>query len=108
MIIRTILIALGTWNAKRVNAPSNTIGDIRIINGIEYWNMGDENDQDNWRNVGCAFPGYFVNVLIENDQVIYSLSKHANEETAYSEGFYELKEAEKKLKCHGYEFRRDY
>lgn len=101
MLLRAVLIALGTWSAKQAKAPSNTIGDTRIINGIEYWNMGDENDQDNWRYVGPAPPKYFVNVLIENERVTYTLSSYENEEAVYSEGFYDLEKAKEKIKSSG-------
>lgn len=105
MSIHNILIAIGSWAEKQVKPSSTSIGDTLVINGIEYWNMGDENDQDNWLYVGPAFPSYFINVLIENSQVFYTLSTMKNEEAVYFEGFYELEEAEKKLKFHGYEYR---
>lgn len=107
MLIRAVLIAVGAWTAKQVKPPSNTIGDTRIINGIEYWNLGDEYDQDNWRFVGPAFPRYFINIVIEDEQVIYCLSNKENDEAVYSEGFYDLKEAKEKLKLHGYAYRRE-
>ena len=107
MLIKAILYSLNSWMTNAVKPPSTTIGDTRIINGIEYWNMGDLEDQDNWRYVGPAEPRYFINVLLENGMVSYSLTRFEDEEAVYYEGFYDRESAVKKLRMHGYEYREE-
>lgn len=108
MLLKAILYSLNSWMTKAVKPPSTTIGDTRIINGIEYWNMGDLEDQDNWRYVGQAIPRYFINVFIEDGNATYTLSKFENEEAVYYEGFYDRESADKKLRLQGYDFRKEY
>lgn len=107
MFIKTILLSVNSWISKQSKPPSSTIGDTRIINGSEYWNMGDLDDQDNWRYVGPAEPRYFIHVSINNGQASYSLSLFENRDAIYSEGFYDRESAVKKLRLHGYDFQEE-
>lgn len=70
--------------------------------------MGDLDDQDNWRYVGPAEPRYFINVLMENNETVYTLSSIENINAIYYEGFYEREMAIKKLRLYGYDFREDH
>lgn len=107
MLIKSLLYILNSELTKAVKPPSTTIGDTRIINGIEYWNMGDLEDQDNWRYVGPAEPRYFVNVMLENNEVSYKVTQEANPYAIYHEGFYEKESALKKLRMNGYDLQEE-
>lgn len=99
MLVKAILISLGKWMDRQFSSPppSDTIGETKIINGKEYWNMGDLNDQDNWRYIGSASYEYFINLYQEDDVVFYELSMEEAVDAIHSEGFYNKKEAEEKL-----------
>ncbi|WP_281862685.1 hypothetical protein [Planomicrobium okeanokoites] len=107
MLIKAILYSLNSWMTNAVKPPSTTIGNTRIINGIEYWNMGDLEDQDNWRYVGPAEPRYFINVMLENNQVSYTVTALEDPYAIYTEGFYDRDLALKKLRMHGYDFQEE-
>ncbi|WP_301857388.1 hypothetical protein [Planococcus shenhongbingii] len=64
-------------------------------------------DQDNWRYVGPAEPRFFINVLMESGEVVYTLSRFENVDAIYYEGFYDKEAAIKKLRWHGYDFREE-
>lgn len=99
MLVKAILISLGKWMDRQLSllSPSDTIGETKIINGKEYWNMGDLNDQDNWRYIGPASYKYFINLYQEDGVVFYELSIEEDVNAIHSGGFYNKKEAEEKL-----------
>ncbi|AQU78445.1 hypothetical protein AJGP001_03645 [Planococcus faecalis] len=107
MLINALLYSLNTWMKKAVKPSSTTIGDTRIINGTEYWNVGNLDNQDNWCAVGPAEPRYFINVMLENNQVSYTLAQEENPYAIYIEGFYEKEFALKKLRMYGYYFKEE-
>ncbi|MFC3211541.1 hypothetical protein [Planomicrobium okeanokoites] len=107
MSIKTILIAFGSWLSQQPKPHSTTIGDTRIINGIEYWNIGDLEDQDNWRYVGPAEPRWFINVLLEGNKVSYLVTRFEDPAAIYHEGFYERELAIKKLRMQAYDFHEE-
>ncbi|WP_416144626.1 hypothetical protein [Planococcus koreensis] len=65
-------------------------------------------DQDNWRYVGPAEPRYFINVMVESGEVVYTLSHFENVEAVYCEGFYDREAAVEKLRLHGYDYREEH
>ncbi|ANU16431.1 hypothetical protein BBI11_04885 [Planococcus maritimus] len=99
MLIKAILISVGKWMDRQLSSspPSDTIGDTKIIDGKEYWNMGDLYDQDNWRYIGPATYEYFINLYQEDARVFYALSLEEDVDAIHSEGFYNKREAEEKL-----------
>jgi hypothetical protein len=99
MLVKAILISLGKWMENQLSSPppSDTIGETKVIDGKEYWNMGDLNDQDNWRYVGPASYEYFIHLYQEDGEVFYELSIEEDIDAIHSEGFYNRKEAEEKL-----------
>jgi len=107
VLVKAILYSLNSWMTKTVKPPSTTIGHTRIINGVEYWNVGDLDDQDNWRVVSPAEPQYFINVILKNNQVSYTISQLENPYAIYNEGFYEKELALKKLRMYGYDFQEE-
>lgn len=92
-------MAIGKWMEKQLemSPPSSTIGKTKIIDGEEYWNMGDLYDQDNWRYIGPANFDYYINVYQEDCKIIYELSCEADFDAVYSEGFANRESAESKL-----------
>jgi hypothetical protein len=102
-----VLLVYLIYNYSKPSKPSSeTIGDTKVVNGIEYWNMGDLEDQDNWRHVGPAEYQYFINVYVENGEVTYSLSCIEDESAIYVEGFYERTLGQEKIKEMNLKYRK--
>ena len=97
-IVGALLVYLIYHYFNPLKPPSNTIGTTKVVDGIEYWNMGDLDDQDNWVYVGPSEFQYFINVYIANGELTYSLSNIEDVSANHRHYFYDLSSAEEKLK----------
>ena len=68
-------MCLGIATLKKLVAPphqeNDSIGESKVIDGIEYFNIGTLEDEDNWIQVGSVEIQYYVNVYEEDG--IYSV-----------------------------------
>jgi hypothetical protein len=74
-----------------------SIGESKIIDGIEYFNIGTLEDEDNWVKVGSVVIQYYVNVYEENDGYLVRIEKEMNENAYDYIECYDFAEAERRL-----------
>lgn len=97
-IVGTIVIYFLYQYFNPIKNSNSTIGTSKIVDGIEYCNLGDLDDQDNWKYVGPAEFQYFINTYsMDNGEVRYSLSTIEDENANYVDYFYDHASAEGKL-----------
>lgn len=97
-IVEAIVIYFIYQFFKPIKDSNSTIGTSKIVDGIEYWNLGDLDDKDNWKYVGPAEFHYFINTYsMDNGELRYSLSTTEDEKANYVDYFYDLASAEGKL-----------
>lgn len=74
---------------------NTTIGDTKIVDGIEYFNIGTLYDEDNWIEVGSTLIQFYVNVYKVNEHFIIKIEVELNEEAVDFMDAYDYAEAEK-------------
>src|SRR5579875_2204238 len=71
------------------------IGKSKVIDGIEYFNLGTLEDEDNWVKVGSAVVQYYVNVYEKNDGYVVEIEKDKSKDAYDFFECYDLAEAKR-------------
>ena len=96
MGIFIILYTFYIYSLKPVN-DNPSIGETKIVNGVEYFNIGTLEDEDNWIELGSAIVQCYVNVYKVNDGYIAKIEEDMNDKAHDYVECYDYAEAERRL-----------
>ena len=76
---------------------NSSIGESKIVDGVEYFNIGTLEDEDNWIKVGSVVIQYYVNVYEIGDGYNIKIEKEMNRNAYDSIECYDFEEAERRF-----------
>lgn len=95
-------MCLGISTLKKfIAAPrkeNHSIGESKVVNGIEYFNMGTIDDEDDWIAMGSAIIQYYVNVYEVSEGFVVLVEEKLNEKAINVIECYDYAEAIRRVK----------
>lgn len=97
IILFGVLFMLYVGVKPATNNYNPTIGESKVVDGVEYFNLGTLENEDNWIKVGSVVIQCYVNVYEKNGDFIVKIEEDTNEKVYNYIECYDFAEADRRF-----------